>query len=60
MDEIYAMDRLKRAIEERREQISEMLMSGALKDIEHYKYLQGELAALYYIESYMRESVQDS
>ena len=54
------MDRLKRAIEERRAQISEMLMSGALKDIEHYKYLQGELAALYYIESYMREPAKDS
>ena len=29
--------------------IQETLMSGGLKDIEHYKYLQGELSALYYI-----------
>ena len=26
-------------------------MSGGLKDIEHYKYLQGELSALYYIQN---------
>jgi hypothetical protein len=24
-------------------------MSGSLKDMEHYKYLQGELNALYFI-----------
>ena len=33
----------------REKQIQETLMSGGLKDIEHYKYLQGELSALYYI-----------
>jgi len=30
-------------------------MSGALESIEHYKFLQGELSALYYIESEIKE-----
>ena len=25
-------------------------MSGSLKDMEHYKYLQGELSIIYYLE----------
>ena len=49
MDEIYLLDRVKKLIETREKQIQETLMSGGLKDIEHYKYLQGELSALYYI-----------
>tara|TARA_Y100001937_G_scaffold116903_1_gene169430 strand:+ start:202 stop:384 length:183 start_codon:yes stop_codon:yes gene_type:complete len=49
MDEIELLDKIKRLIESREKQIQETLMSGGLKDIEHYKYLQGELSALYYI-----------
>jgi len=49
MDEIDLMAKIKRLIESREKQIQETLMSGGLKDIEHYKYLQGELSALYYI-----------
>ena len=49
MDDIALIDKIKRLIEAREKQIQETLMSGALKDIEHYKYLQGELSALYYI-----------
>ena len=49
MDEIEVIDKIKRTISEREQQIQETLMSGGLKDIEHYKYLQGELSALYYI-----------
>ena len=49
MDEIQLLDKIKRTISERETQIQETLMSGGLKDIEHYKYLQGELSALYYI-----------
>ena len=49
MDDISLIDKVKRLIERREEQIQETLMSGSLKDIEHYKYLQGELSALYYI-----------
>ena len=49
MDEIDLLDRVKKLIENREKQIQETLMSGGLKDIEHYKYLQGYLSALYYI-----------
>ena len=49
MDEIAVLDKIKKAISNREQQIQETLMSGGLKDIEHYKYLQGELSALYYI-----------
>ena len=49
MDDIALIDKIKRLIEAREKQIQETLMSGGLKDIEHYKYLQGELSALYYI-----------
>ncbi len=49
MDDIDLGSRLKRVMAERRELIREVMMDGMLKDIEHYKYLQGELSALYYI-----------
>ena len=49
MNDFDLLDFIKRKVKERENQISETLMSGSLKDIEHYKYLQGELNALYYI-----------
>ena len=55
MDEITFFDKLKKITETRKEQIQETLMSGGLKDIEHYKYLQGELSALYYVENEIKE-----
>jgi len=48
-------DVVKKLIREREKQISETLMSGALESIEHYKFLQGELNALYYIEGELKE-----
>jgi|TARA_R110000823_G_scaffold163557_1_gene295590 hypothetical protein len=51
MDEIELLDKLKKTISNRKTQITETMMSGGLKDMEHYKYLQGELSALYYIET---------
>ena len=29
-------------------------MSGGLKDMEHYRYLQGELSALYYLQTELK------
>ena len=60
MDEIQVLDKLKKAIESREEQIQETLMSGGLKDIEHYKYLQGELSALYYITNELQEHFKEN
>jgi hypothetical protein len=55
MDEVNFFDKLKKITENRKEQIKDTLMSGGLKDIEHYKYLQGELSALYYVENEIKE-----
>ncbi len=55
IDDITLYDKLKNVIRERESQIQETLMSGALESIEHYKFLQGELSALYYIESEIKE-----
>ena len=55
MDDITLYDRIKKAIKDRETQISETLMSGALESIEHYKFLQGELNALYNIEGELKE-----
>ena len=47
--DISLIDQIKKKIELRESQIQETLMSGSLKNMEHYKYLQGELNALYFI-----------
>ena len=59
MDDISLIDKVKRLIERREEQIQETLMSGSLKDMEHYKYLQGELSALYYIANAISDMGKD-
>tara|TARA_R110000803_G_scaffold50107_2_gene104099 strand:+ start:4050 stop:4232 length:183 start_codon:yes stop_codon:yes gene_type:complete len=59
MDEITLLDFIKRKVQEREKQIAETLMSGALKDIEHYKYLQGELSALYYVLNELKDFYQE-
>jgi hypothetical protein len=45
VDDIDLGSRLKRVMGDRRKLIQEVLMDGMLKDIEHYKSLQGELTA---------------
>ena len=55
MEDLTYFDVVKKLIREREKQISETLMSGALESIEHYKFLQGELNALYYIEGELKE-----
>ena len=59
MDDIQVIDKIKRTISAREEQIQESMMSGGLKDIEHYKYLQGELSALYYIANAISDMGKD-
>ena len=55
MDELTYFEIVKKLIRDREQQISETLMSGALKSMEHYKFLQGELSGIYYIEDEMKE-----
>ena len=49
MNDIEVIDFIKKKIDAREKQIQETFMSGGLKDMEHYKYLQGELNALYFV-----------
>ena len=59
MDDIDLGSRLKRILSERRELICEVLMDGMLKDIEHYKSLQGELVIINLVEDTIREYYKD-
>lgn len=54
-DDFTYYDVVKKLIRDRENQISETLMSGALKSMEHYKFLHGELSALYYIDGELKE-----
>ena len=60
MNDIDLAGKIKRVIEDRRELIIGTLMDGLLKDIEHYKSLQGELVALNLIESEISQHFKDS
>ena len=55
MDDIDLSSRLKRVMAERRELIREVMMDGMLKDIEHYKSLQGELTVINLVEDTIKE-----
>ena len=50
MDALGLSSTLKRTIRERRESSQNLLMDGMLKDIEHYKSLQGQLEVLNLVE----------
>ena len=60
MDDIDLAGKIKRVIEDLRALIRGTLMDGLLKDIEHYKSLQGELVALNLIESEISQHFKDS
>ena len=55
MDELDLQSKLQRVVRERRALIEEMLMNGLLKDMEQYKFVQGELRALDLIEETIRD-----
>ena len=46
---------VKRMIEDRRSLIVETMCEGMLKNMEHYKSLQGELTALNLVEQHIQE-----
>ena len=60
MEDFTLYVKIKKAIKDRESQISETLMSGSLESIEHYKFLQGELSGLYFIESEIKEFNKES
>ena len=55
MDDIDLGNRLKRVLQDRRDLIQEVLMDGLLKDIEHYRTLQGELTVITLVEEAIRD-----
>ena len=55
MDDIDLGNRLKKVLQDRRDLIQEVLMEGLLKDIEHYKTLQGELTVITLVEEAIRD-----
>ena len=55
MDDIDLGNRLKRVLQDRRDLIQEVVMDGLLKDIEHYKTLQGELTVIRLVEEAIRD-----
>ena len=54
-DDVDLASSLKRMIADRKSLIVETMCEGMLKDMEHYKSLQGELTALNLVE----QSIQD-
>jgi|TARA_R110002167_G_scaffold158047_1_gene353186 hypothetical protein len=55
VDDIDLGSRLKRVVGERKELIREVMMDGVLKDMEHYKSLQGQLEVIYLVEETIRQ-----
>ena len=46
MDDVDLAERLRRLIAEQKKQISDTMMDGLLKDVEHYRNLQGQIHTL--------------
>ena len=60
MDDITLAEKIKRVIEDRQSLIQTTMMDGMLKDIEHYRSLQGELTALNLIQQEISEYFKDN
>jgi len=54
MDPIDFAEKLGKELKKKEDQVAETYMSGALKDIEHHKYLQGQLEAIYFIQDFIK------
>ena len=53
-DVIDFVENLQKEVNTKLKEIEETLMSGNLKDMEHYKYLQGQLNALYNMQDFIK------
>ena len=53
-DVIDFVENLQKEVNTKLKDIEENLMSGNLKDMEHYKYLQGQLNALYNMQDFIK------
>ena len=60
MDDITLAEKIQRVIEDRQSLIQTTMMDGMLKDIEHYRSLQGELTALNLIQQEVSQYFKDN
>jgi len=60
MDDLNLAASLKRTVAERRDQIQTVMMDGMLKDIEHYKSLQGQLEVLNLVEMTIKDFYKEN
>jgi hypothetical protein len=58
MNAVLLAEHLLQSIQERRNRISEMLVSGTVKDYEEYKQLVGNIESLDYIGQELREILE--
>ena len=54
MDPIDLAEQFRKELEKKEKQVQETYMSGGLIDMEHHKYLQGQLEALYYMKDFIK------
>ena len=54
MDPIDLAEQFRKELEKKEKQVQETYMSGGLTDMEHHKYLQGQLEALYYMKDFIK------
>ena len=59
MDKYDVIHALRKSLNEREEQIKDILMSGGIKDMEKYQFLMGEISALSYIHDKIKEHLHE-
>ena len=60
MDSILLAEHLLKQIKERRDRISEMMLSGNVKNLEEYKQLVGNVESLDYIGQELRQILYEA
>ena len=59
MDKYDFIHALRRDLRQREEQITEILLSGGVRDMEKYQFLRGEISALNYIHDKIKEHLHE-
>tara|TARA_R110002049_G_scaffold152042_1_gene315856 strand:- start:1275 stop:1472 length:198 start_codon:yes stop_codon:yes gene_type:complete len=59
MDRYDFIHALRKDLNQREEQIKDILMSGGIKDMEKYQFLMGEISSLSYIHDKIKEHLHE-
>ena len=54
MAPLQLAEELQKELKKKEQQVQEIYMGGGLVDMEHHKYLQGQLEALYYMQDFIK------